>query len=69
MVTAFFAFRAAAFNHIGVNGALGEEARTLAAWARGLEFFGLGFEDINKQTADDFAFGFGFGHACEFAQE
>ena len=65
----FFALGTAGFNYVGVDGALGQEGCALMASAAGLEFFGFGLEDIDKELADDFAFLLGVGHAFERIEE
>ena len=65
----FFGFGTAAFNHIRVNGALGQETGPLVAATTCFEFGSLLFEDRHKFCANDFAFGLGVGHTGQLAQK
>ena len=58
----FFAFAAARFNHVRVDGALGEPAG-VGQFAR------FALEDFDKFAPDDFAFGFGVGDTGKLAEE
>ena len=61
----FFAFGAAAFDHVGVNRALGQEGGAFACGVAGFEFFGFGLENIDEELADDFSLLLGVAHAFE----
>jgi transcriptional regulator with GAF, ATPase, and Fis domain len=50
----FFAFSAAAFNHIRVDGALGQESSTLVTRMACLQLGGFLFEDGDELAANDF---------------
>ena len=74
----FFALRAAAFNHVRVNRTLGQERgafdgrSAVNAMFSSTGCFELGrlfFEHIDKQTANDFPFGFWLAHASQLTQE
>ena len=58
----FFAFAAARFDDVRVDGALGEPAG-VGQFAR------FALEDFNELAPDDFAFGFGVGDTGELAEE
>jgi hypothetical protein len=51
-----------AFDHIGIERALGEKLRAL-------HFLGFGFEDVDERLADELALGLGIGDAGEAAEE
>ena len=55
----FFGFCACGFNHIRINCALSQPFGVS-------EFFLFSIKDFNKFRADDFAFLFGVGNACQF---
>jgi len=65
----FLALGATAFDHIGVDGALGEEGRAFVALPACFEFGGLGLENIHKEATDDLALLLGLAHAGQAGEE
>ncbi len=65
----FFALGAARLDHVGVDGALGQEGGALVAGIGGFQLGRLGLEHVHEQAANDLALLLGFAHAGELAQE
>ena len=51
-----------AFNHVGIEGALGQEGGAF-------DLAGFAVEDVDEHAADGLALGFGIGNASQFSKE